>query len=217
MAAPIKLAGVNAIGLLAQQLETVNVRLHHSASDLSAEELVARPVPGVNPIAFLVWHMARSQDWAVNTAIRDVPEMIMREPWSRSPLAVPGIGTGFELEEAVALAPRFHRADLLAYADAVHADTLSWLRTVDETILDQIPDLAAHDARHPEYQTPGFRAEMDSGPEHDEAVGSRGGLPVWIFLTSVSITHLHRHLGELDLLRNLLELKRTKALRTRVK
>ena len=195
---------MNAIGLLVQQLETVNVRLHHSAGDLSPEELVARPLPGVNPVAFLVWHMARSQDWAVNTAIRDVPEVIMREPWSRSPLAVVGIGTGFELEEAAAVAPRFHRTDLLRYADAVHADTLAWLRTVDEPILDEIPDVAAHDARHLEYQTPGFRAEMGSGPEHDEAVGSRGGLPVWIFLTSVSIAHLHRHLGELDLIRDLL-------------
>ena len=207
MATAIKLAGVNAIALLVQQLETVNVRLHHSAGDLSTEELVARPLPGVNPIAFLVWHMARSQDWAVNTAIRDVPEVITREPWSRSPLAVPGIGTGFELEEAAAVAPGLHRADLLAYADAVHADTLAWLRTVDEAILDEIPDVAAHDARHPEYQTPGFRAEMDSGPEHDEAVGSRGGLPVWIFLTSVSITHLHRHLGELDLVKDLVRRK----------
>jgi hypothetical protein len=209
LATAIKLAGVNAIGLLVQQLETVNVRLHHSAGDLSTEELVARPLPGVNPIAFLVWHMARSQDWAVNTAIRGVPEVLMREPWSTSPLAVPGIGTGFELEQAAEVASRLHRADLLAYADAVHADTLDWLSTVDETILDEIPDVAAHDARHPEYQAPGFRAEMDSGPEHDEAVGSRGGLPVWIFLTSVSITHLHRHLGELDLVRDLLRRKLT--------
>jgi DinB superfamily len=209
LATAIKLAGVNAIGLLVQQLETVNVRLHHSAGDLSIEELVARPLPGVNPVAFLVWHMARSQDWAVNTAIRDVPEVIMREPWSTSPLAVPGIGTGFELEQATEVASRFHRADLLAYADAVHADTVDWLSTVDEAVLDEIPDVAAHDARHPEYQAPGFRAEMDSGPEHDEAVGSRGGLPVWIFLTSVSITHLHRHLGELDLIRDLLRRKQT--------
>ncbi len=55
----------------------------------------------------------------------------------------------------------------------------------------------------------GFAQRWTSGPEHDEAVGSKGGLPVWIFLTSVSITHLHRHLGELDLLRDLLRRKLT--------
>ncbi len=195
---------VNAIGMLVQQLETVNLRLHHSAADLSAEELVARPLPGVNPIAFLLWHMARSQDWGVNTAIRDVPELITRAPWPSGALAVPGIGTGFELEQAAGVAARFELRELLSYADAVHADTIAWLRTVDEEMLDEIPDVAAHDARHPEYLTRGFRAEMDSGPEHDDAVGRKGGLPVWNFLASVSITHLHRHLGELDMVKDLL-------------
>jgi hypothetical protein len=195
---------MDAIRLLEQQLETVHLRLHHSAHDLTPAELVARPIEGVNPIGFLVWHMARSQDWGVNTAIRDVPEVIRRQPWARSSLAVPGIGTGFELEEAVRAASQFELAELLAYADAVHEDALAWLRMVDETILDDIPDVAAHDAPHPEYQTPGFRAEMDSGPEHDDAVGRKGGLPVWVFLTSVSITHLHRHLGELGLIKDLL-------------
>ena len=190
--------------MLVQQLQTVNLRLHHSTHDLSAQELVARPLSGVNPIGFLVWHMARSQDWAVNTAIRDVPEVIKREPWTRTPLAVPGIGTGFELEEAATAATRFDLPDLLRYADAVHEDTVAWLGSVDEAILDRIPDVAAHDAAHPEYQTPGFRAEMDSGPEHDDAIGRKGGLPVWVFLASVSITHLHRHLGELDLVKGLL-------------
>ena len=190
--------------MLAQQLQTVNLRIHHSALDLTPEELVAQPLRGVNPIAFLLWHMARSQDWAVNTAIRDVPEVIRRKPWHGSPLAVPGTGTGFDLKEATVAAARFELADLLRYADAVHGDTLAWLRTVDEAMLDHIPDVAAHDAPHPEYQTPGFRAEMDSGPEHDDAVGREGGLPVWVFLTSVSITHLHRHLGELDLVKDLM-------------
>ena len=199
-----KLAAMNALGMLEQQLNTVNLRLHHSAQDLTPGELVARPIEGVNPIGFLIWHMARSQDWAVNTAIRDVPEVIKRRPWVSSPLAVPGMGTGFELEVAARAAAQFELADLLAYADAVHEDMLAWLRTADEEILDQIPDVGAHDAPHPEYQTPGFRTEMDSGPEHDDAVGRKGGLPVWVFLTSVSITHLHRHLGELDLLKDVL-------------
>jgi hypothetical protein len=195
---------VDAIGMLVQQLQTVNLRLHHSARDLTPDELIARPLQGVNPIGFLVWHMARSQDWAVNTAIRNVPEVIRREPWASSALALPGIGTGFELEEAADAAAGFELPSLLSYADAVHDDTLTWLRTAGESMLDDIPDVAAHDAGHAEYQTPGFRAEMDSGPEHDDAVGRKGGLPVWIFLTSVSITHLHRHLGELDLIKDLL-------------
>jgi DinB family protein len=195
---------VNAIELLIQQLDTVNIRLHHSADDLEPEELAARPVPGANPIGFILWHMARSQDWAVNTAIRDEPEVIWGDRWRNTTIAVPGIGTGFDSLEADRVARMVDREALLAYADAVHAEITRWLRTQDESLLDAIPDAEAHDAPYPEYQTPGFRTEMSSGPEHDDAVGRRGGLPAWIYLTSVAVTHLHRHLGEIDLLKDLL-------------
>ena len=193
---------VNAIEMLTQLLDTVNLRLHHSADDLLPSELTARAVTGVNTIGFIVWHMARSQDWAVNTAIRDLPEVVTREPWRYSSVAVAGIGTGFDSSEADEVARRVDLPDLLAYADAVHADSVEWLRTQSESLLDEIPDVAAHDARHAEYQTAGFRAEMDSGPEHDDAVGRKGGLPVWVFLTSGAVTHQHRHLGEVDLIKD---------------
>jgi hypothetical protein len=195
---------VNAIQMLTQLLDTVNLRLHHSAGDLAPAELTLPAVTGANPIGFIVWHMARSQDWAVNTAIRDVPEVVTRAPWRDSSVAVAGIGTGFDHADADDVARRVNLRDLLAYADAVHADSLAWLRTQIESVLDEIPDVAAHDAPHPEYQTPGFRAEMDSGPEHDDAVGRKGGLPIWVFLTSVAVTHLHRHLGEVDLIKDVI-------------
>jgi hypothetical protein len=195
---------MNAIEMLIQQLDTVHIRFHHSATDLTPEELIARPVPGPNAIGFILWHMVRSQDWAINTAIRDEPEVITRDRWRHTSLAVPGIGTGFTTDEAQQVAGRVELAMLLAYAEAVHEDITAWLRTQGESLLDQIPDADAHDAPHPEYQTTGFRAEMSSGPEHDDAVGRKGGLPAYVYLTSVAVTHLHRHLGEVDLLKDLL-------------
>jgi hypothetical protein len=195
---------VNAIEMLIQQLDTVNIRLHHSAADLTAQELAARPIPTANPIGFILWHIARSQDWAVNTAVRNEPEVITRDRWRHSPLAVPGMGTGFTSHEADRVAVAVERDILLAYADAVHEDITGWLRTQGDSLLDEIPDAEAHDAPHPEYQTAGFRAEMSSGPEHDDAVGRKGGLPAWVYLTSVAVTHLHRHLGEVDLLKDVL-------------
>ena len=195
---------MNAIEMLIQQLDTVHIRFHHSATDLTPEELIARPVTGPNAIGFILWHMVRSQDWAVNTAIRNEPEVITRDHWRHTSLAVPGIGTGFTSEQAQQIAGSVERAILLAYADAVHGDITTWLRTQEEEMLDQIPDAEAHDAPYPEYQTAGFRAEMGSGPEHDDAVGRTGGLPAWVYLTSVAVTHLHRHLGEVDLLKDLL-------------
>src|SRR2546423_8204600 len=122
--------------MLVQQLETVNLRLHHSAGDLTADELTVHVLPGVNPLGFIVWHMARSQDWGVNTAIRNVPELITRSPWRDDTIAIPGIGTGFETQQADHVARRVDLRSLLAYADAVHAESVAWLRTQDETMLD---------------------------------------------------------------------------------
>jgi uncharacterized damage-inducible protein DinB len=195
---------MDSIAMLRQQLRTVNLRLHHSAGDLTEAELTATPIPGVNPIGFILWHIVRSQDWAVNTAIRGRPELIKVEPWSWSLLAHSGMGTGFDATEAHEVAHEVELKPLLAYADAVHRDTVDWLGSLSEADLDAIPDVTAHDAPYAEYQTPGFRAEMDSGPEHDDAVAGKGGLPVWIFLTSVALTHLHRHLGEVDLIKDVL-------------
>src|SRR2546422_5014927 len=92
--------------MLTQLLDTVNLRLHHSADDLLPSELTARALTGVNTIGFIVWHMGRSQDWAVNTAIRDLPEVVTREPWRHSSVAVAGIGTGFDSSEADEVARR---------------------------------------------------------------------------------------------------------------
>ena len=186
--------------MLVQQLETVNVRFHHVAGSVTPTLMTASVNPASNPIGFLMWHMARSQDWAIHTAIRGVPEIAWSSPWSEmAGVSTPGIGTGFSPAAARELAGRLNLAELIEYADAVNAAAIGWVRGLSEVDLDAIPDVAAHDAAIPAYQTPGFLAEMDSGPEHDEAVGDTGGQPVWLFLTSVSITHLHRHLGELDL------------------
>lgn len=191
---------MNAIGMLVQQLETVNVRFHHVASAVTPELMTESAGPRSNPVGFLLWHMARSQDWAIHTAIRGVPELVRAAPWSEMRgVATPGIGTGFAPADARELAGRLHLPDLLLYADAVSAAAIAWVRTLKESDLEAIPDVSAHDAPFAEYQTPGFQAEMDSGPEHDEAVGKSGGQPVWLYLTSVCVTHPHRHLGEVDL------------------
>lgn len=190
--------------MLRQQLQTVNLRLHHSAGDLTPQEMTAAPLAGVNPLGFILWHMARSQDWAVNTAVRGEPEVVRTSRWSNTPLAYPGMGTGFNADEAALIARTVALPEVIAYADDVHGRAIAWLDGIDEAYLDTIPDVAGHDAPHAEYQTAGFRAEMDGGPEHDDAMAEKGGLPVWIFLTSVAVTHLHRHLGEVDLLKDLL-------------
>ena len=191
---------MDAIGMLVQQLHTVNLRFHHVASAITPELMTASATSRSNPVGFLMWHMPRSQDWAVHTAIRGVPELIRSAPWSAlRGLATPGIGTGFSPASARDVAAALDLGEVVAYADAVSDTVIDWVTGLREPDLDAMADWAAHGAGMVEYQTPGFLAEMGSGPERDDAVGATGGQPVWLFLTSVCVTHLHRHLGELDL------------------
>ncbi len=108
-------------------------------------------------------------------------------------IATPGMEAGFSPVEAAEVAGRIDLRQLLAYADAVNAEIISWVGGLREEDLDANPTW-----RHTMPACPSTR-RRDSGPERDQAVGDVGVQPVWLFLTSVCVTHLHRHLGELDL------------------
>jgi hypothetical protein len=191
---------MDSLGMLRQQFETVNIRFHHVAKSVTPELMVASVAPGANPVGFLLWHMARTQDWGMNTVVRGVPEVIHQQPWADTALStVLGTGTAFGSGSVQAIAANVDLDQLMAYADAVHQSALGWIADAHENDLDAMPAVEAHNAAFPEYQRREFLEELDSGPEHDAATESTGGTPAWLYLTSVCVTHMHRHLGELDL------------------
>lgn len=191
---------MDALGMLRQQFMTVNIRLNHVFREISPDLLLSRVSPVANPVGFGLWHMARTQDWGINTAVRGVPEVVHRREWASSSVAaVPGIGTAFGPLEVDSVAGSIDLPTLVLYANAVHGEALAWLATLGEQDLDVVPDLAAHMAAFPEYTRREFVDELSSGPEHDDVAEDTGGLPTWLILTSVCLTHLHRHLGEIDL------------------
>ncbi len=186
--------------MLRQQLDTVNIRVHHVAAEVTPELMTARAAPGANPVGFLLWHMARAQDWGLNTVVRGVPEVVHRPPWATTAVATaPGTGTGFGPDEVREIAASLELAEVVAYADAVHRSALDWVAQATEADLDAMPAVDVHNAGYPEYQRREFLEEMNSGPERNAAIAATGGAPAWLYLTSVCVTHMHRHLGELDL------------------
>jgi hypothetical protein len=151
---------MRAAELLQRQLTTINAIVHDIGDGLSDEEWTLRIFPETNLIAFDLWHVARTQDWAVQTLARGVPEVIGEPRWTgRGALATRGIGVGLTHEQADVLAHDIKRADVLAYADAVHATVMEWLATLADTDLESYPDAPAHYASHPEYETPAMRTE----------------------------------------------------------
>jgi hypothetical protein len=183
---------MRATALLARQFASVNQILHDVADDLTPEELTTRILPGTNLLAFDLWHVARVQDWAVRTMARGVQELVDETRWQGyGRLATHGIGVGFSREEADELARDVTLADVLAYADALHQDTLAWLDALPDEALDEQPDVPARLGRYPVYLGAAMREEVPW--MHQQP-------PVWRCLAP-AIGHNRDHLAEMDLLK----------------
>lgn len=183
---------MRAIALLQRQLASVNSILHDVAADLTADELVTRVLPNTNLLAFELWHVARAQDWAAQTLVRGVPEVIDEPRWQgRGALVTHGIGVGLSEAQADDLAHAVTLADILEYADAVHQAIISWLDTLDDEALDERPDVPSHLTRYPVYLEPAMRAEVPWMFEQP---------PTWRCLAP-AIGHGRDHLAGLDLLK----------------
>jgi len=91
---------------------------------LSEAQLRARPHPGVNTIAWLLWHSARIEDVALNRFLTDRPQVL--EEWLER-LAVPrrDVGTGMSDADVDELSTRIDLHALRGYWGAVTARTLA--------------------------------------------------------------------------------------------
>jgi hypothetical protein len=86
---------------------------------LTDEQLRYQPKEGLNSVAWLMWHTARSLDWA-NTVITPGRKQVWNEDW-RARLNVPrrDIGTGMTREECTEFNRAVNPGALRAYFDAV--------------------------------------------------------------------------------------------------
>ena len=102
--------------------------LHHGLvegllTSLPEAQLRGRPHPGVNTIAWLLWHSARIEDLAVNRFLADSPQVL--DEWrDRLGVARVDVGTGMTDAEVDELSARIDLSALRDYWDAVTARTL---------------------------------------------------------------------------------------------
>jgi len=113
---------------------------HSRLRGLTDDQLRLRP-EGWNSIAYLYWHMARTEDVAVNVVVALRPQVFDEEEWAaRLKVARRDIGTGMSEDEVEALSRAIDLAALRTYRDAVGRRTQAiarelppaeWDRTVD--------------------------------------------------------------------------------------
>jgi DinB superfamily len=166
--------------------------------DMVPEALMRqRPHPGVNSIAWNLWHVFRVEDMGLNRFVAERPQVLDEDDWPRR-LHVPWrhIGGGMSLAEVDDLSQRIDLRALRDYGRAVQAGTRDIMMR-----LDQVDLTATLDPDH-------VRAVViDEGVAHPTAldlVSLYSGWTKGMCLMNFGMTHPYQHVGEMGVIASLL-------------
>lgn len=110
---------------------------------LTEEQMRLSPARGMNTIAWLVWHMARTEDVTMNLIVAGRAQVLATDDWSdRLNLTRRDIGTSMTDDEVGDFSQRVHIPTLRAYRDAVGRRTREIARTLRIEELDERVDPA---------------------------------------------------------------------------
>jgi uncharacterized damage-inducible protein DinB len=127
--------------LLVDAFERVRDAVHGAVDGLSGEDLAHRVDEEANTVAWLVWHLTRVQDDHV-AEVAGLEQVWTAHGWAdrfalRLDTADTGYGHGPEEVDAV----RVDSAELLTgYLDAVHEQSVGYLRRLTDDDLDRVVD-----------------------------------------------------------------------------
>ncbi|WP_193607666.1 mycothiol transferase [Nocardioides lijunqiniae] len=126
--------------LLTELFERVLASAEAAVDGLTEDQLATRPADGANPIAWLVWHLARVQDDHVAT-VAGLEQVYTAQGYAERfdlPFDVSAIGYGQSSEEVGRV--RADAALLTEYLRAVHAQTTGWVADLEADDLDRVVD-----------------------------------------------------------------------------
>jgi hypothetical protein len=184
---------MNAIEMLRNRRAAITAGLDDLIADTDGLDLGRPVMPGTSPLGLTLWHIPRTQDWLVNTCLRDVEEVAGRFGAGLPDPERFGFGTGLAPDDAQRAAAAVTRGRLRDYAAAVGHEVDAWLATLDEAALDVVPPFQQRQAARAAYTTPGAL----------EAIDGLDGLSVGMLLLRPGLAHLLRHLGEIETLSQL--------------
>lgn len=158
-------------------------------ADLTEAQVRGRPVPGVNPVAWLIWHAMRVEDVCVNRFVLDRPQVLDAGWLPRLRITRLDVGTGMDDAQVDELCARLDVEQLRGYCRAVMRATL-----------DAVPTLRSLDL---EVMVPADRVKHVCTAEGAVAPGASwltefwagGRSRAWI-LFQTSLLHVYGHYFE---------------------
>ncbi len=130
-----------------RSLEKSQEYLMKALDGLTQEEVAWSPRIECNSIAFILWHIARLEDFFVNGVFQHESEVYEAEHW-RDKLGTSAKETGFRYTiERLQYWPVPKLEDLLEYAKSVRDKTLSFLKSVT---LEKLSEVTVRPNRPPE-------------------------------------------------------------------
>jgi uncharacterized damage-inducible protein DinB len=126
--------------VLVDAFERIRDAVHPAVNDLSAEQLAFRPDGGSNPIGWLVWHLTRIQDDHVAGLFGGEQAWTSAGWFERFALPLHPSDTGYGHGPEDVAKVTADAALLLGYFEAVHENTVAYLRTLSEADLEQVID-----------------------------------------------------------------------------
>ncbi|MEV0248554.1 DUF664 domain-containing protein [Nocardia sp. NPDC050712] len=127
--------------LLIDAFGRVRENVHGAVAELTLDELSTRLEPGANSIAWLLWHLTRVQDDHI-AEVAGLDQVWTAAGWAkRFDLPFDDAATGYGHGDAEIDALAGTSAELLlGYYDAVHAQTLDYVRPLTDADLPRVVD-----------------------------------------------------------------------------
>ncbi|MDX6741981.1 mycothiol transferase [Actinocorallia sp. A-T 12471] len=131
---------MDAVGVLEDGFSRIKELVHGVVEGMSEDELAARIEDGANSIAWLVWHLTRIQDDHVaDVAGRE--QIWVSGGWAdKFELPFDLYDTGYGHGPAQVAAVTADARKLRGYYDAVHRETVSYVRGLSPEDLDKVVD-----------------------------------------------------------------------------